>query len=308
MNMIFIVKSLGAILSCLFLSLSCQPKKPPESEFMGLPKEYYRYKYATTPTRYLDGLVLGQCLGQELKRRNFTWGVDRKKYSPWNFDSYLTGSEYTYYTTPSEMYLKKWVLAQPDNSITPVSLFKQGLVLNGNNVFDTLVNIHTVLRNNARWQAPYVRKQKAPSTPADVAQVNLFFNKFVDIRGDLTERGGNFRGDHPGSWYRIWGMMLKFMMSSPIGEQNLTWQNPWFNFNRDYLRVLVAGFAENIKFILPGFADDPDKARKGDLNARAANAAYWLTMTALNHPSTKAARPCNPSDYLVRQQTTDLSQ
>lgn len=157
---------------------------------MGLPNEYYRCKYATTPTRYIDGLVLGQCLGQELKRRNFTWGVDRKKYSPWNFDSNLSGSEYTYHTTPSEMYLKKWVLAQPDNSITPVSLFKQGLVLNGNNVFDTLVNIHTVLRNYARWQAPYVRKQKAPSTPADVAQVNLFFNKFVDIRGDLTERGG----------------------------------------------------------------------------------------------------------------------
>jgi hypothetical protein len=102
-------------------------------------------------------------------------------------------------------------------------------------------------------------------------------------------------------------MMLKFLMSSPIGEQNLTYQNPWFNFNRDYLRVLVAGFAENIKYILPGFADDPDKARKGDLNARAANTAYWLTMTALNHPSTQRARACSPSDYLVRQQTTDLS-
>lgn len=291
----------------IFLTLSCKPVSSSNSEAMGLPKEYYRYKYPSQQTLYLDGLVLGQCLGQEMKRRKFHWGVDRNKYSAWNFDSYLTGSKFTYYTTPSEMTLKKWVLAQPDNSITPMSLFKQSLTSNNNNVFDSLVNIHTVLRNVSRWQAPYVKKQNAPSAPERVEQVNLFFNKFVDIRGDLTERGANFRGDHPGSWYRIWGMMLKFIMSSPIGERNLTYQNPWFNFNRDYLRVLVAGFAENIKYILPGFADDPDKARKGDLNARAANTAYWLTMTALNHPSTKRARACSPSDYLVRQQTTDLS-
>lgn len=206
---------------------------------MGLQKEYYRCKYPKQQTLYLHGLVSGQCLGQEMKSRKFDWGVNRNKYSASNFDSYLTGSKFTYYTTPSEMTLKNWVLAQPDNSITPVRLFKQSLTFNNYNVVDSLVNIHTVLRNVSRWQAPYVKKQNAPSAPAKIEQVNLFFNKLVDMRGELTERGKNFRGDHADSWYRIWGMMIKFLMSSPIGEKNLTYQNPWFNFNRDYLREHV---------------------------------------------------------------------
>lgn len=296
---ISILVSIGAI--------GCKPTAKSEGVTQGLPAEYYRYRYPTQPTLYLDGLVLGQCLGQEMKKTKFKWGVDRKKYSIWNFDSYLTGSDFVYYTTPSELNLKTWLLNQPENSITPISLFKAAMSLNGNNVFDSLVNIHTVLRNVARWQAHYVRKQKALSTPDNVAQVNTFFNKFIDIRGDLTERGGEFKGDHPGSWYRIWGMMLKFLMSSPIGEKNLTYKNPWFNFNRDYLRVLVAGFAENVKYILPKFMDDPDKQRKGDLNARAANAAYWMTMTGLNHPDTQKSRKCTAAEYLLKQPTTDHS-
>lgn len=288
-------------------TISCKPNPQPDAQALGLPAEYYRYKYPTQPTLYLDGLVLGQCLGQVMKETRFTWGVDRHKYSIWNFDAYLTGSDFVYYTTAGELKLKNWVLNQPENSITPVSLFNAAMSFNRNNVFDSLVNTHTLLRNVARWQAQYVRKQKALSTPENVEQVNVFFNKFIDIRGDLMERGGNFKGDHPGSWYRIWGMMLKFLMNSPIGEKNLTYKNPWFNFNRDYLRVLVAGFAENIKYMLPKFMDDPDKRRKGDLNARSANAAYWMTMTGLNHPDTRKSRKCDPADYLLKQPTTDYS-
>jgi len=293
--------------SLLLVSQACKQPQPPSAEVLGLPSEYYKYKYASSRVFYLNGKALGRCLGQELKKKPFSWGVDRKKYSVWNFDSYLTGSKYAYYTTPTEIALKRWVLAQPDNSITPVSLFTQALQLNNRNVADSLVNIHTVLRNIARWRSPYVIAQKAPSTPENVKSVNVFFDKMTDIRGDLMELGGNNKGDHPGSWYRMWGMMLKFIMSAPVSERNVTYQNPWFNLNRDYLRVLMAGLAENIKYIIPGFADDPDKHRKGDLNARAANAAYWMTMTALKHPDTISSQPCSPSAYLTGNSASDQS-
>jgi hypothetical protein len=306
------IQSFALTLGLFPLFTACKPsQKAPKNanaEVLGLPKEYYRYKYPKTRTLYVNGFALGRCLGQELKKEKFTWGVNRNKYSPLFFDSYLSGSQSSYFTTPAEMPLKNWVVAQPDNSITPITLFRQSLALNNRNVFDSLVNIHTVLRNVARWNAPYVRAQKAPSTPKNIAEVNSFFNKFIDIRGDLMERGGNFRGDHPGSWYRIWGMQLKFLIDSPMGKEQVTYQNPWFNFHRDFLRVVVAGFAENIKFILPGFADDPDKARKGDLNARAANTVYWLTMTALNHPETLKTQDCSTTNYLLTYATTDTRQ
>ena len=293
--------------AALLLFSGCKQPHPSDAEALGLPPEYYRYKYPSKMSVYLDGKALGRCLGQELKRHPFTWGVDRKKYSIWNFDSYLTGSKYAYYTTPTELVLKKWILSQPDNSITPASLFTQALEFNNRNVVDSLVNIHTILRNVARWRSPYVKAQNAPSTPTQAEDVTAFFNKMIDIRGDLMERGGSNKGDHPGSWYRMWGMMLKFIMSAPVGEKNVTYQNPWFNFNRDYLRALVAGLAENIKHILPGFADDPDKHRKGDLNARAANGAYWMAMTALNHPETLKRHHCSPNAYLTHNSAPDQS-
>lgn len=310
--MSFTSKSLFIAFAIVFAVYACKPKQQPADEIsaqpQALPAAYYRYKYPDKKTLYLASQVLGMCLGKELKAASFRWGVDKKKYSPMSFDSYLAGSEYSYYTTPAEMPLKNWILEQKDDSITPVTLFRQSLVLNHRNVFDSVVTMHTLLRNVSRWNSPYVVAQKAPSTPKSVEQVNTFFNKFIDIRGDLMERGGNFRGDHPGSWYRIWGMMAKFMISSPLDSTNISYTNPWFGMHRNYLRVVVAGFAENIKFILPGFMDDPDKARKGDLNARAANAAYWLTMTALNHPATLRNRSCEPESYLLSQQTTDHSE
>lgn len=302
-----IVRTVWLLPAALLLFSGCKQPPPPEAETLGLPPEYYKYKYASNTVVYLNGKALGRCLGQELKKKPFTWGVDRKKYSVWNFDSYLTGSKYAYYTTPTEMALKNWILAQPDDSITPVSLFTQALQLNNRNVADSLVNIHTVLRNVARWRSPYVKIQNAPSTPKSAENVNQFFNKMIDIRGDLMELGKENKGDHPGSWYRMWGMMLKFLMTAPVSEKNVTYQNPWFNLNRDYLRVLVAGLAENIKYIMPGFADDPDKHRKGDLNARAANAAYWMTMTALKHPDTINSQTCSPSVYLTTNNAPDQS-
>lgn len=222
------------------------------------------------------------------------------------FDSYLAGSTMTHFTTSTEMPLKTWILNQKENSITPISLFEQSLVFNKRNVFESLITIHTLLRNVARWKSPYTIAHKSPSAPQNVEDVNLFFNKFVDIRGDLFERGEAFKGDHPGSWYRIWGMILKFLISSPLDSSQVTYTNPWFGYHRNFLRVVVAGFAENIKFIHPRFADDPDKTRKGDLNARAANVGYWLTMTALDHPATTNKIRCEQDDYLSTIPTKDF--
>lgn len=117
-----IVRTVWLLPAALLLFSGCKQPPPPESETLGLPPEYYKYKYASNSVVYLNGKALGRCLGQELKKKPYAWGVDRKKYSVWNFDSYLTGSKYAYYTTPTEMALKSWVSAQPDNSITPVSL------------------------------------------------------------------------------------------------------------------------------------------------------------------------------------------
>ena len=93
--------------AALLLFSGCKQPHPSDAEALGLPPEYYRYKYPSKMSVYLDGKALGRCLGKELKRHPFTWGVDRKKYSIWNFDSYLTGSKYAYYTTPTELVLKK---------------------------------------------------------------------------------------------------------------------------------------------------------------------------------------------------------
>lgn len=304
------------LIACLiyfsvFFCVSCKPVKPSDSgadaEVMALPNEYFRYKYAKKSVLYIDSAVLGKCLGSEIKKQKFNWGVDRVQYPEGSFDGYLAGSKTDHFTNHNEVALWAWVFSQPDNQITPITLFRKSLELNRNNVFASLLSIHTALRNVARWKAAYIKAHPSRTIPKDVETVNLFFNKFVDIRGDLTERGGSFRGDHPGSWYRIWGMMMKFLMSSPIGKEPVTYQNKWFGFHRDFLRVVVAGFAENIKFVLPGFADDPDKARKGEINAKAANAAYWMTMTALNHPATQKKPDCDLQDYLLTKPTKDVT-
>jgi hypothetical protein len=107
------------------------------------------------------------------------------------------------YTTVHEEELKNWILSQPDNSIDLIKLFEQSLKTHNGNIKAALLCVHNLLRNEARfWDGDgyYYKSSKA--------EAKNVFNKFIDIRGDLRERGGDFKGDHKGSWYRIWGVML----------------------------------------------------------------------------------------------------
>lgn len=109
------------------------------------------------------------------------------------------------FSTGHEEDLKKWVLSQPDNSIDMLKIFSRSLDLNGGNIKAALITIHTLLRNNARFWDYNGTRYFYKTTPNEA---KTFFNKFIDIRGDLAERGSNFVGDHKGTWYRIWGAML----------------------------------------------------------------------------------------------------
>lgn len=107
------------------------------------------------------------------------------------------------FATGHEESLKSWLLNQPDHSVDPVEMFKQAMDETNGNLLNSLITIHQMLRNNARWYSTLYYDYQ--STPEDSRR---FWNKLIDIRGDLRERGEPFEGDHAGSWYRFWGMAL----------------------------------------------------------------------------------------------------
>lgn len=125
-----------------------------------------------------------------------------------NFLSYLVAGNGSgvpcSYSSGTEAELERWVRAQPDNSIDPVGIFRASLSINGGNAWLALLAIHRMLWNNAR-----PGEMNYPTT--DQSR-HAFFDKLVDLRGDLSELGGENRGDHAGTWYRIWGMMLFRLM------------------------------------------------------------------------------------------------
>jgi len=55
------------------------------------------------------------------------------------------------YETGRENNLRYWILAQEDNSITPIKIFEKSLILNEGNVWDALLTIHQLIRNEVRW-------------------------------------------------------------------------------------------------------------------------------------------------------------
>lgn len=91
-------------------------------------------------------------------------------------------------------------MSQPDNSITPEKIYSASLSLN-ESAGKSLLCVHELLRNIARHGADYIRYSTTPEFRT------TFFNKFIDIRGDLVEAGED--GDHAGSWYRLFGMLTK---------------------------------------------------------------------------------------------------
>jgi hypothetical protein len=107
------------------------------------------------------------------------------------------------FETGNELDLRSWVLEQNDNSITPMKMFEESLRINEGNVWNTIMTIHQLVRNEVRWN-----RQRHYIYPSSQESEGVFINKLVDIRGDLRERDGRLVGDHGGSWYRIWGAML----------------------------------------------------------------------------------------------------
>ena len=134
--------------------------------------------------------------------------------------SYLSGSLKNAFTIvggkPQEAaLLKNWILSRKDNSIDLTMLFKASLESSNGNIYRALLTAHDVLRNEARYtNKSYVVYESSAE------QKKTFFNKFVDIRGDLEERAVGFKGDHSGSWYRFYGMQFKSYINStkPNGQ------------------------------------------------------------------------------------------
>lgn len=189
-----------------------------EAAEAGIPKTPYAFPANKRIT--FDGKQFGHCLAAvtakdfpdftfDRGQMKCTWNVRGESYEYTRADKpdlmkYLAGeARKCDYVSGQEEALRKWVLAQPDNSIDPLALYRHSLALSHGNIWNALLAIHQITRQEARFYDE--RRYNYKSTPeASIA----FFNKFVDIRGDLKERGGSFTGDLGGTWYRIWGAML----------------------------------------------------------------------------------------------------
>ena len=112
------------------------------------------------------------------------------------------------YITGHEESLKSWILNQPDNSVDIVRLYSKALELNHGNIKGAFTTIHTSLRDNARFSNGTERRRGRYYYKTNPEDVRVLFNKLIDIRGDLLELGEKYNGDHKGTWYRIWGVML----------------------------------------------------------------------------------------------------
>ena len=137
------------------------------------------------------------------------------------------------------------------------------------------------------------------------------FNKFIDIRGDLKERGEGFEGDHKGSWYRIWGMMLYRL------SQNKNFPD-FHHINSEH----TIGFVENLQNQLTNissiivaygveleklwFHDTENDARKAEINKNStvASTTFLLSLYSPGDLSKPALtyQDCENRAYLSEQQ------
>ncbi|WP_413576146.1 hypothetical protein ACLVWU_17320 [Bdellovibrio sp. HCB290] len=138
------------------------------------------------------------------KTEHFTHKPARCKFDHDAFFDYMIAGEVRCdYSTGQEQKLRDWIMSKADNSVDPVNIFREALKLNGGSTFNAALTIHQLLRNEARYKGKAFYYNSTPDLEKS------FWNKFVDIRGDLEERGKEkgFEADHQGSWYRIWGIM-----------------------------------------------------------------------------------------------------
>ncbi|PIR29227.1 MAG: hypothetical protein COV38_10800 [Bdellovibrionales bacterium CG11_big_fil_rev_8_21_14_0_20_38_13] len=238
---------------------------------------YYKnaYKYPRQTKLSLDSTILGICFHDILKdyhesREDFFEGLTKSKENYSDLLSYLMGNSDYDYSSGKEGKLKEWVMSQQDNSITPHSIFKYTLELNKGDLFKAILTIHQLLRNEARFYADYTRNYST------FEKLSNFFNKFIDIRGDLEERcDGESGGDHAGTWYRIWGTMLHSLYKvDPLYENRCHIEIR----NRDLTLVkgsFIAQMAEIVKPIYWGDYNEIDN-RKSKYNK-----AGYLVMDAI---------------------------
>lgn len=234
------------------------------------PKEPF-YKFPSSTPFFLDHAKFGACLArataEEFPRFRFdrsqmrcTWNIEGERFvykradKP-SFMTYLGGlPRKCDYTSGKEDELRAWVFAQPENSINPVSLYRASLRLNDGNVWNALLAIHQVLRQQARYG-----DYKRYNFRSDRATARDFFNRFIDIRGDLIERGPGFSGDHAGSWYRMWGAIL-FRMMPHTEEDFLVADDPaasvCLNGERSEWKDTLADFTDEVMASAVFFGDE----------------------------------------------------
>lgn len=211
-----------------------------------------KYSYPSSQKVKLDSHLLGQCLAYKTKLSNLPYQFNRtfensdKAFGA--FIDYLGASKARKFDfqTGQEPVLRTWVLEQPQNSIDPVAIYDQSLKLNNGNIFDAVLTIHQLLRNEARY---FSDRYQYSSTSE---QYNKFFDHFIDIRGDLIERGPGFYGDHAGTWYRVWGTMLYQMLWMPStlssGKLLSTKQNIAASVGNEF-GVVLSNYVELSKFL-----------------------------------------------------------
>ncbi|MBI2605160.1 MAG: hypothetical protein HYW49_03665 [Deltaproteobacteria bacterium] len=186
-------------------------------------------------------------------------------------------------------HLRDWILAQPDNSIEPHTLFVESLKLTNGDMFGSAILAHDLLRKEARFfDNRYIVYKSTLEERA------AFFNKFIDLRGDLDDRGKGNRGDHAGTWYRMFGILTKVLSATTTTSDNAFDLNL---FDRYQHRLTVAG-AELLKPLI--MWRDPD-TRKIEINLKAVSVADYF-IRFLNKYGSSEALPEIPSQnsYLAR--------
>jgi hypothetical protein len=134
---------------------------------------------------------------------------------------------------------------------------------------------------------------KVDDFQSDYDKLAEVFHRMIDIRGDLYERGTPFLGDHPGTWYRIWGTMLYDLDRSPIDQAKVSAKDLRFAVARGVTQASAAIDEQVIKFFKGG---DQDGERKLEYDQAAADAMYHAMMTYLGAETPLYS--CTPDTYL----------
>lgn len=210
--------------------------------------KYHDYKYPSHQTLRIDSRALAESFISEFAERFPDMKIQSKiqaTEAP-EFTAYLAGPNNSAHLQKIYFYryhsasLAEWIFSQEDNSIYPHQLFAKAIELADGDVIKALIMIHETLRNYARSLSNYVMFE------VDFSDRTELYDKFVDIRGDLVERDPEkYKGDHYGSWYRLWGIILYQVVSSRGSNA--------VNFAQLPCSLATATCAEVVKLVMPNF-------------------------------------------------------